>query len=371
MKLIKSILSVLLAAVMVIGSFSLVVFAELPEITDFRWNDDYSAEFHFDGAKSYSYSIYINNNMIWGFGTTPNNTISRESILPYMASVAGDAIERHHYTGNVSFDLVLFANDENNNTISGKSIVSKVLNIEDVAAGKLSPDAEKWQYKSVKTNDSEMLSKALHAAYDPEKAKIEASLSGTTITYDQYIDAVVKDAKANGEKYIFTGTLAQTLRFCKIFNSYGFTDIRLAKKEISKIEINVAVPTHGQSFADYEKNQNIKCQTNGVKVVSGYSKQGIFENNTNTYQTKIYGGNSYDIDLYLMFEEGYSPAKNFTVTINGQKVDMIDSEAKDYTVGHAYFCSKSVKAQGNFIQTIVTFFHNIITKIKYPNGMYI
>lgn len=372
MKKIKSAIAILLIAVILSASLSVMAFADVPEIDNLKWNDDLSVEFSHKDAVKYSYSIYLNNSMIWGFGSTVATVVTRESMLPYMMELATYAVDNKGMSGTVSFDFVIYAYNASNESIA-RSVVSKNFDIEAVAEGKLSPDSEKWILLPESTSDKTKLTKAFHDAYDPDKAKITASLASSGLSYDQYINMLIGEA-AKTEYYTFTGTLAQTMRFCRVYNSYGYGRLRIVKeeetKEISTVNITITLPASGQSLSDYVKGNNIKSETKGVKVKLAFNPVGIFEDNTRTYQTKFYGTNTYDITFMISFEKGYTPAKNITVNVNGQKIN-VNFDTMDTIDGETGYVGYYIaQVPGTLFNRIATFFHNLLMKIKYPNGMY-
>lgn len=374
MKNIKTFVAALLAVIMLLSTFSLSTFAALPEISDITWNDDFSASFSFDGAASYSYSIYINKNMIWGYGSS-NGSVSREHMLPYLTALAAEAIDRYGYSGNVSFDLKVVARDDQGNAISDNTTFSKTLNIEDVATGKLSPDTERWKYYRVDTSDMEKLKSAFYAVCDLNKAEITGNLEAQNISYDTYV-TVLAGMAAEEAYFTFDGTLAQVMAFGSAYSDYAYTNVSLLNPSpelpgteiISEVNITLTAPKAGQKIADYADSNAIKCETEGVTAKIEYDVMGFFELDTKTYQNKFYGKNEYDVEFIISFAEGYSPANNLVVKVNGKVVDWCSSDwGLDEDI-NGYYCSELMVADGSFFSGIATFFHNLIMKIKYPNG---
>lgn len=370
MKKTKSVISFILAVLMLFGTLSLSAFAEAPKITDIKWNSDYSVEYSFEGAAKYTWSVYVNGSMVWGFGTTSNTTVSREKMLPYLTVLAQEVIDKKGYSGNVSFDFVIFAKDSDGNNISSQTIVSKTVKVEDVAEGKLAPDSEAWKYYPVDTSDVMKLRVAMYGAYDPDQAKIQSFLSSTGITYHQYINGIIDNALKE-TYFTFTGTLAQTMRFGSVYSAYAYTDVTLAKKDklVNEVNITIAAPKAGQKVNAYAKSDVVKSETEGVTAEALFDVMGAYELNTNTFQKKFYCKNRYEISFTISFEEGYAPAENLIVNVNGSEVDWC---SKEYGIDediNGYYCSQILLAYGNFFQNIITLFHNMFMKMIHPGGM--
>ena len=366
MKTAKSVLSIFLALFMLFGTFTFMASAEAPKITDIKWNDDYSVDFSFDGASKYTWNVYVNGYMVWGFGTTSGTTVSREKMLPYLTVLAQEVIDKKGYSGNVSFDFVIYAKDSSNNNISSQTIVSKILNVEDVAAGKLAPDSETWKYDPVDTSDEIKLRAAIYGAYDPDQAKIQSFLSSTGVTYHQYINGIIDNARKE-TYFTFKGTLAQAMRFGSFYSSYAYTDVTLAQKVNSDIEVNevniiLTPPKAGKKINAYANSDVIKSETKGVTAKVFFDSMGAYELNTDTYQQKFYSKNRYEITFSISFEEGYAPAENLIVNVNGSEVDWINIEYGLNENINGYYCSEIMTASGNFFQNILTFFHNLFTR---------
>lgn len=379
MKTTKSIIAALLAVLMLFSAFSVSVFAALPPLTDLKWNDDFSASFSFEGAAKYSYTIYINGTMIWGYGSTYDETITHEKMMPYMAAIAAAGIKDRGISGDAEFELRVYARDSADKQITVATSVKKTLNINDVADGKLAPSTEKWQFKVTDTSDAEKLKNAFYAAYDSDKEKFNTMLAAQGITYDQYIFMMVAAAQEKSV-YTFTGTLAQVMEFCFEYNQYSYNSIELVNppaeppvvKKISEVNITITAPKAGQKVNEYTNTPSISCSTEGVKVVFDFSDSSnltAYENNTRTWSEKFYSGNSYDIAFLVSFEEGYAPAEYFTVKVNGHNAEWVNDSPSAVSEFGGYYCTDPITVQGNFFQNIITFFHNLITKIKYPNGM--
>lgn len=372
MKTTKSVLAIFLALLMAFSTLTFMASAENPKITDIKWNDDYSVEFSFDGAAKYSWNVYVNGYMVWGYGTNNTNTVTREKMLPYLMVLSQEAIKQKGYSGNVSFDFVIYAKNSSDNYISSKTIVSKTMKIEDVAAGKLAPDTETWKYYPVDTSDAIKLRAAMYAAYDPDQAKIQSFLSSTGITYHQYIDGIISSA-CKEEYFTFKGTLAQTMRFGSFYSSYAYTDVMLVPKEnpdikVSEVNITLIPPEAGQKINAYTNSAVIKSETEGVTARFSFDSIGAYELDTNTFQQKFYSKNSYEILFDISFEEGYAPAENLVVNVNGSEVDWCSTVHGFDKEINGYYCAEILTVNGNFFNNIATFFHNIIMKIKYPHG---
>ncbi len=371
MKKIKTVISLLLAIIMACGAFTLSAFA-LPEFSDVVWNDDYSVDYNFDGADEYHWDVYINNSMVWGYSIKHDNIITREKMIPYLTELADYSIKEEGYSGNVSFDLHIIAMKDGYG-ISKEAVISKTLKIEDVAAGKLSPESEQWQFSVSDTSDNVKLSQAFHAALDPDKAAISEALMKTGVSYDQYILFLASSASTAG-RYTFTGTLAQAMRFGKVYYSNSaYTHVKLLitepeNEKIKNIDITLPSPTHGKSAIGYLSSVNIATGTQGAKVRTKADQFWAFETNTNTYPEKMYCGNEIVVTFFISFEEGYEADEDFTVKVNGNNALNI-SELSELDGVEGYYAYATVKVEGNFFQKIVTFFHNLIMKIKHPNGM--
>lgn len=372
MKTTKSIIAALLAVLMLFSAFSVSVFAALPPLTDLKWNDDFSASFSFEGAAKYSYTIYINGTMIWGYGSTYDETITHEKMMPYMAAIAATGIKDNGISGDAEFELRVYARDSADKQITVATSVKKTLNINDVADGKLAPSTEKWQFKVTDTSDAEKLKNAFYAAYDSDKEKINTMLAAQGITYDQYIFMMVVAAQEKSV-YTFTGDLSHVLKFSNAMASYAYTEISLARNDISvkKVNVKLNLPKHGQKTADYISSAgNFTTDTEGVTVKAVYPSDNlVFENETGIWGTKFYGGNSYMIAFKVYFNEGYVPDENITFTVNGNKVEWVNTTPGQYQRDGYYQCTYSARAEGSFFSGIATFFHNLFMKIKYPNGM--
>ncbi|MCQ2472312.1 MAG: hypothetical protein MJ147_09790 [Clostridia bacterium] len=364
MKTTKSILAIILAILVAFSSVAICASAENPKITNIKWNDDYSIRFSFDGAKEYRWSIYVNNNMIWGYGSTQSTSQSRERMLPYMAAIAKAAMESKGYSGDVSFDFKIVANDADGNSISSITTVSKKLKIEDVANGKLASGDELWEYCKVNTSDKTKLREAILAAYEPERAMIEQALKSANISYDQYMNGVITSA-GNDAYYTFKGTLGQVMRFSYFYSNYGYTDISYANKakEISEVNVSINIPKHGQKVSNYIHTANVVSQTAGVNVTPVVSSKGIYEITTSTYQSKFYSKNLYQIGFVVSYQDGYVPAENVCIKVNGIDATYAGTTIGTYEGVTGYYCTQELNATGNFFQNIGTFFHNIFAKL--------
>lgn len=272
-------------------------------------------------------------------------------------------LKKKKYSGNVSFDFVIYAKNSNGENISSRTVVSKTLNIENVAAGKLSPDSEQWKYYPVSTTDKTKLTKAFYAAYDPDKAKIQSALSSSGLTYNQYIGYVIDNA-CKDTYFTFIGTLAQAMRFGSVYSSYAYTDITLAQKDklVSEVNITLTAPKHGQSLSAYAKGSIIKSKTEGVTANISYDVMGLKELETKKFVKKFYAGNKYEIEFSISFAEGYAPAEDIVVKVNGKKADWVSKDYGFNTQINGYYCSHNMVASGNLFQKIITFFHNLLTK---------
>lgn len=372
MKTTKSIIAALLAVLMLFSAFSVSVFADLPPLTDLKWNDDFSASFSFEGAARYYYTIYINGSMIWGYGSTPNETITREKMMPYMTAIAAAGIKDRGISGDAEFELRVYAKDSADKHIAETTSVKKTLNINDVADGKLAPSTEKWQFKVTDTSDTEKLKNAFYAAYDSDKEKLNTMLAAQGISYDQFIFMMVVSAQEKSS-YTFTGDLSHVFKFSNAIASYAYTDISLVRNDISvkKVNVKLNLPKHGQKTADYISSAgNFTTDTEGVTVKAVYLFDNlVLENETGIWGTKFYGGNSYIIAFRVYFNEGYVPDENITFTVNGNKVEWVNTTPGQYQQNGYYQCTYSVRAERSFFSGIATFFHNLFMKIKYPNGM--
>lgn len=372
MKTTKSIIAALLAVVILLSVLPLTVYAELPPITDLTWNDDFSASFSFEGAARYYYTIYINGSMMWGYGSTDNETITHEKMMPYMAAIAAAGIKDRGISGDAEFELRVYAKDSADKQITVATSVKKTLNINDVADGKLAPSTEKWQFKVTDTSDAEKLKNAFYAAYDSDKEKFNTMLAAQGITYDQYIFMMVVAAQEKSV-YTFTGDLSHVFKFCNAMASYAYTEISLVRNDISvkKVNVKLNLPKHGQKATDYISSAgNFTTDTEGVTVKAVYLFDNlVLENETGIWGTKFYGGNSYIIAFKVYFDEGYVPDENITFTVNGNKVEWVNTTPGQYQRDGYYQCTYSVRAERSFFSGIATFFHNLFMKIKYPNGM--
>lgn len=356
MKKIKSIFAVLLAIITLFGIMSVGAFAE-ESITNLTWNEDCSVSVNFDGAVKFRYNLGINNYYPYGYGCTENYKLTREKIVPYMMEIARNIIKNKGTSGVVSFDLRLIAEDANKNTISKGTVVSKSLNINDVAEGKLAPDTEQWKYISVSTSDTTKLSNALYAAYEPLKNQIAAS----GVPYETYIMMLTQDI-AKESYYVFKGTLAQVFRFGSVYSEYCYSNIQLDTTKISEVKISLNLPKHGQSVSGYASSNNVTCDTKGVTVKTAFKNAGVYEINTNTTVSKFYSGNVYKMEFMITFDEGYAPADKLVVYINGHEADMTGST---FDAGiNGFYINLNAVASGNFFQNIITFFHNLFTKQK-------
>lgn len=363
MKTTKSIIAIFLALFMLFSTFTFTASAEAPKITNIKWNNDYSVDFSFEGAAKYTWNVYVNGSMVWGFGTTSDTKISREKMLPYLTVLAQEVIDKNGYSGNVSFDFVIYAKNSSGNNISSQTIVSKIAKVEDVAAGKIAPDSETWQYSPVNTTDESKLRAAIYGAYDPDQAKIQSLLSSSGITYHQYINGIIDNARKN-TYYTFTGTLLQAMRFGSFYSSYAYTNVTLAPKDkiIKEVNITIAQPNHGVKAEAYLNGNNIICETPGVTVTPYFESQKVFEVTTKTYQKKFYVGNKYQISYVISYNKGYSSAGNVIVKVNGVEADYTESTIGNYDGTNGYLGYAEMIATGNFFQRIATFFHNIFTR---------
>lgn len=369
MKTTKSIIAALLAVLMLFSAFSVSVFADLPPLTDLKWNDDFSASFSFEGAAKYSYTIYINGSMIWGYGSTYDETITHEKMMPYMTAIAATGIKDMGISGDAEFELRVYARDSADKKVTETTSVKKTLNINDVADGKLAPSTEKWQFKVTDTSDAEKLKNAFYAAYDSDKEKLNTMLAAQGITYEQYISMMVSAAQEKST-YTFTGDLSHVFKLSNAIKSYAYTDISLVPDGISVKIVNVKLnpPKHGQKTADYLSSAGIfTTDTEGVTVKAVYPSDNlVLENETGIWGAKFYGGNSYMIAFRVYFNEGYVPDENITFTVNGNKVEWVNTTPGQYQQNGYYQCTYSVRAEGSFFSGIATFFHNLFMKIKYP-----
>lgn len=363
MKTTKSILAIFLALFMFIGTFTFTASAEAPKITNIKWNDDCSVDFSFDGASQYLWNVYINGYMVWGYGTSYSNKITREKMLPYLMAMSTDAISKKGYSGNVSYDFKLIAEDSGGVKISSLTTVSKIMKIEDVAAGKLAPDTETWQYYPVSTTDEAKLRNAMYGAYDPDQAKIQSFLSSTGVTYHQYINEIISNALKE-TYFTFKGTLAQAMRFGSFYSSYAYTDVTLAPKDkvVNEVNITVKPPRHGKKAVAYLNGDNVTCETPGVTVTPYFGTDTVFEVTTKTNQKKFYVGNKYQIGYVISYNNGYAPASNVSVKVNGVEADYKETDPGLYGGLYGYYGYAEMTATGNFFQKIATFFHNIFTK---------